>query len=132
MGNTVKIAHSVDDFSQRVTVPRSEVLEIVRTAAERAENIFPNDVLLLNKEGLLAAVRENDTIDARSWKCQDSCGCPLTAAGRIERVSTGGRRTAPGILGVFFRNYDYLAGKLATKTRGRLYTSQPITFVLQD
>jgi hypothetical protein len=127
MGKTVTVRQRPQHGAD-IRVPRAEVRNIVQQAIDHAERSYPSDVLLLGKEGLLAAVDDNPTIDARAWLCQGSCGCPLTAGGRVTVAHTDS--AIPLIFNAFFKRYDDLALDLAR--RYGLGRKGAIRFVFTD
>jgi hypothetical protein len=73
--------------SSRPVISRQKLVEIVDEAIEEA--LDATDMtreqadLILQSEGIRSVIRTTNQIDSNAWKCRDSCGCPLTAAGRV-------------------------------------------------
>jgi hypothetical protein len=120
--------HYVKVYSSRPAVnllplPRAKFIELIDEAIALTLNDsdVTVDVNQLNPDRLRQVARTNKTIDAGSWKCANSCGCPLTAAGYVTLIPANDERddaSRPTVLDEFADQFDSAVAQYISDGQG--------------
>lgn len=109
MGKTHKMWVEPEAAEQQVDIPRSVLVDFIDKSIASALRAYPGDAILLGDEALRRLARTTDKIDAGTFLCQNSCGCPLTAAGRVKvDIGHGTNEPLPPMFVSFYTAFDNL------------------------
>jgi hypothetical protein len=125
------VVDGISNPTARPTIQRSKLNDIIEQAINYARSTgrsvdIDEDKIdaELQPEAIRAAIRNTDKIDSHAWKCENSCGCPLTAAGRIQFIDASdehGRSVDDStVLSAFYSKFDELMGEFWKGTPGGL------------
>jgi hypothetical protein len=120
MGKKIRISFRQTRPDVTTEISRSKLIELVDLSiGEATSEASLENVDLLNPDVIREIARTTHQIDACTWKNAGSCGCPLTAAGRVSLVGEDeSGSSAPGVYRKFFTTFDRLAKQYAQGVLG--------------
>lgn len=104
------------------TIPRSLLIEFVEDAIKASQQAAARDEQepTPDYDALRTIARTTREIDAFTFKCTNSCGCPLTAAGAVRVIEPNGSLASdlvPFPYSEFARRFDQRVGAFVRNNR---------------
>lgn len=126
------VDYEESDHPAEVRVTRAQLISFIEVGIEKAYSRsygFSREQIddILQPESLRDVGRTTDRIDAQTWKCRNSCGCPMYKAGRITLGAEG--RELPEIISSFVEGYDSATKEV---TSGQSSSADGYTLIVSD